>query len=64
VGTEVRLEFGRHSLFYAGRLTAPNCLIQAFGATNFSENTRSQTEYDITATLRGSIAFIVTTLNT
>ena len=55
VRKEIRLQLSRHSLLYARRLKAPHCFIQAFVATNFSEHTRSQSEYDTPAILVDSI---------
>jgi len=63
VRMNIHLQFSRHSLLYSGRLKAPNCFIQGFIATNFSEHTRRQTEYDITAIHLASIISIVTPLN-
>jgi len=50
-------------LLYDGRKKAPHCLIQTFVATSFSEHTRNQTDYHITAILLDSIISIVIALN-
>jgi len=55
VRTEIRLQFSRHSLLYVGILKAPRCLVWELVATDFSEHTRSQTEYDMTAIRRNSV---------
>jgi len=61
--TEIRLQFSRYSLLYAGKRKASHCFIQEFVATNFSEPTKSQTEYIITAILLDSIISMITALN-
>ena len=66
MGTEIRLMLGRHMIRNAiGRLKASHYFIPEFKATNLSERSKNQTEYDITAITHDSTIFIVVTaLNT